>query len=121
MWHVTVCDCDEREREQLINYVLLCYSQKGLEIQAEGCADWLGLAEKLRQQKQDIVIVAQDGVEGMNTITSARPLSVKLIWFSDLDFGVQAYRLCVNYFGRKPVSYQKMKRALDRCMEPEEG
>jgi len=121
MWRVTVCDCDERERAQLIHYVLFYCSQKGLEIQAEGCSDWLGLAGKLRQQKQDIVIVAQNGVEGMNIITSARPLATKLIWFSDLDFGVQAYRLCVNYFGMKPVSCQKMKRALDRCMESEEG
>ena len=56
-------------------------------------------------------------MDGLNTITSARLLSRKIIWFSDLDFGLQAYRLCVPFFCRKPVSEQKMEQALSRLME----
>lgn len=45
----------------------------------------------------------------------------KIIWFSDLDFGVQAYRLCVPFFCKKPVTRYKMEQALTRFMELSQG
>lgn len=77
----------------------------------------------MKRALPDAVLVAQDGVEGLNTITSAKLLSRKLIWFSDLDFGVQAHRLCVPFFCQKPVSRRKMEQALSQLMEggPEAG
>ena len=77
--------------------------------------------ERLQVLMPDAVIVAQSGVEGLNTITSARLLSRKIIWFSDLDFGVQAYRLCVPFFCQKPVTRYKMEQALSRFMEDCQG
>jgi len=65
----------------------------------------------------DIVIVSLDGVRGLDTASSAQPLSRRLIWISDLDFGVQAYRMCVSYFFMKPVSCQKMQRALECALK----
>ena len=60
--------------------------------------------------------MAQDGVEGLNTITSARNLVRRILWFSDMDFRVQAYRLCIPFFCRKPVSRQKMEQAMSRLI-----
>ena len=92
-----------------------------MEAEVTGCADWPELDGMTRRGLPDAVIVAQDSVEGLNTITSARLLSRKIIWFSDLDFGVQAYRLCVPFFCQKPVTRYKMEQALTRFMEVNQG
>lgn len=117
MWSMIVCDGDGAEREQLMGLARRCLEEKEVEAQVTGCADWPELDGMVKLALPDMVIVAQDGVEGLNTITSARLLSRKIIWFSDLDFGVQAYRLCVPFFCKKPVSRGKMEQALTRLME----
>ena len=114
MWKVIVCDGDAAEREQLIGLIRQCL--QGKEAQVTGCTDWLQLDGMVKQALPDAVIVAQDGVEGLNTITSARSLARRILWFSDMDFRVQAYRLCVPFFCRKPVSRQKMEQAISRLI-----
>ena len=89
---------------------------QGKDVQVTGCADWPELDGMVKQALPDAVIVARDGVEGLNTITSARSLSRRILWFSDMDFREQAYRLCVPFFCRKPVSRQKMEQAMSRLI-----
>lgn len=117
MWSMIVCDGDRAERERLMGLARQCLEEMEVEAEITGCADWPELDGLAGLALPDAVIVAQDGVEGLNTITSARLLSRKIIWFSDLDFGVQAYRLCVPFFCKKPVSRGKMNEALTRLME----
>ena len=117
MWNMIVCDGDEAEREQLMGMARQCLEGMKVEAQVTGCADWPELDGIVKRALPDAVIVAQDSVEGLNTITSARLLARKIIWFSDLDFGVQAYRLCVPFFCLKPVSRKKMEQALSRLLE----
>lgn len=117
MWSVVVCDGDETEREQILQYVRRFGGEKKRKVALTGCADWPELYERLGRAEPDVIIIAQDGVAGLNTITSIHLPPGKFIWFSDLDFGLQAYRLCVPWFGSKPVTYQKMTQALTRCIE----
>lgn len=121
MWSMIVCDGDEAERERLIELARRCLEETEVEAEVTGCADWPELEGMTRRALPDAVIVAQSGVEGLNTITSARLLSRKIIWFSDLDFGVQAYRLCVPFFCQKPVTRFKMEQALTRFLEVSRG
>lgn len=117
MWSVVVCDGNETEREQLLEYIRRFSGEEKREVTLTGCADWPELYERLGQAEPDVIIIAQDGVEGLNTLTNIHLPPRKFIWFSDLDFGLQAYRLCVPWFGSKPVTYQKMAQALTRCIE----
>lgn len=117
MWKMIVCDGDTREREQILEYIRCFGEENNLGISAGGCDDWPELFEMLRKEAPDVVVIAQDGVKGLDTITSAHLSPKKIIWFSDLDFGVQAYRLCLSWFGKKPVTYPKMKQALVTCMK----
>lgn len=123
MWDVVVCDGNQTEREQLLEYIRRYGSEKKEVVSARGCADWPGLVEQLKEGEPEILVIAEDGVSGLDFIISAHLPRAKLIWFSDLDFAIQAYRLCVSWFGQKPVTYQKMEQALLRCMEttPETG
>ena len=114
MEKMIVCDGNAAEREQLID--LARQRLQGREVQVTGCADWPELDGMVKQALPDAVIVAQDGVEGLNTITSARNLVRRILWFSDMDFREQAYRLCVPFFCRKPVSTQKMEQAISRLI-----
>lgn len=117
MWNITVCSGNAAEREQLLGYIRRFCEERDMELYAQGAADWPELFEQLKEAEPDIIIVAQDGVDGLNTITGIHLPPGKFIWFSDLDFAVQAYRLCVSWFGKKPVTYQLMEQALLRCME----
>ena len=117
MWSMIVCDGDEAERERLMELARRCLAEREVEAEVTGCADWPELDGMVKRALPDAVIVAQNSVEGLNTITSARLLSRKIIWFSDLDFGVQAYRLCVPFFCQKPVTRGKMEQALTRLLE----
>ena len=80
MWKVIVCDGDAAEREQLIDLARQCL--QGKEAQVTGCTDWPELDGMVKQALPDAVIVAQDGVEGLNTITSAEESSGFPIWTS---------------------------------------
>ncbi|PNV59591.1 hypothetical protein C0033_12545 [Clostridium sp. chh4-2] len=116
MWNIIVCTSDPAEREEILEYVRRFCAQKNQEVSAKGCKNWPELFDMLRQAEPDIIVIAQNGVDGLNLITSIHLPHEKFIWFSDLDFGVQAYRLCLSWFGKKPVTYQKMQQALGRCM-----
>lgn len=83
-----VCDGAEAERERLMELARGYLEEKEVEAKVTGCADWPELEGMVRRAMPDTVIVAQDSMEGLNTITSARLLSRKIIWFSDPDFGV---------------------------------
>lgn len=119
MWSVIVCDRNQPELNQLAGYIRRYFEEQNMNGQLVVCSDWPELAEKLKQREADIILMALDGVEGLDTITSLRLPSGKIVWFSDLNFSIQAYRLCVTYFSRKPVTYRKLERAFARCMEGE--
>lgn len=56
--------------------------------------------ETAKRIKPNGVIVALSGVTGLNISEQLRSLcpDCGLIWFSDLDFSLQAYRLKAEYF-----------------------
>ena len=93
MWSMIVCDGDGAEREQLMDLARQCLEEKEVEAEVTGCADWPELDGMVKRALPDAVIVAQDSVEGLNTITSARLLSRKIIWLLALVSGVTTARL----------------------------
>ena len=117
MLKIMICDELDRERDQIIQDVRRWCDERSQPALIEFCRGWPELADKLKQGGYDLVIVSQEGVKGLDLITSARPLLDRIIWFSDLDFALQAYRLCVSYFAMTPVTGLKVERALDRCRE----
>ena len=73
------------------------------------------LLHKLAVNSFDLIIIISDGAFGMERVIAARKLcpDTTLFWFSnDKDFGAQAYRLNCNYFSTKPVTDQKLDKAI---------
>lgn len=105
-----ICDRDLKECCLIEKAVYDYYG--GIPILIHHCQDWEGLCTLIKEKQTDAVVIAQDGVVGLDIITGLKVPSGKLIWFSDLDFGVQAYRLGVSYFNKKPITFDKVIHAL---------
>ena len=63
-----ICDYHERECFQIEEFVFHYYQKKGCDIQIRCCKDWLEFSRQLRQKEADVVIVAQNGIEGLDIV-----------------------------------------------------
>ena len=73
----------------------------------------------LEADPPDGVVVALPGVAGINTMEHLRKLCpcCAVIWCSDLDFSLQAYRLNVEYFILGPPSREELAEGLSRWLD----
>ena len=64
-----------------------------------------------------IVLLILPGVKGLNAAEHLRSLypGCRIIWSSDLDFSLHAFRLRVEYFFMEPVEEQKIREGLAAC------
>ena len=91
----------------LIDHLLLCGRMR----------TWQEITCLLKEKPANPVIVAKAGVAGLDIITGLKVSLGRLIWFSDLDFGVQAYQLGIPYFNMKPITHEKVYHALKMIEE----
>ena len=80
------------------------------------------LIEIYQNQEQTVpavVFLALTGVSGLNAAEHLRSLYPKcgIIWCSDLDFSLHAFRMRIEYFFMKPVEEQKIKEGLSIWFE----
>ena len=63
------------------------------------------------------VVIALPGVDGLNAVEHLRALcrNTRIIWCSDLDFSLHAFKLRVEYFFMEPVEEQKLWEGLTAC------
>lgn len=108
-----ICDQDEQESQWMADYIYSYYEKNLTDIKIRTCKDWPQLYHLIKEKKADFLIIAQDGVRGLDIVTGLNIAEGKIIWFSDLDFGVQAYRLGITYFNKKPISSEKLVHALE--------
>lgn len=60
-------------------------------------------------------LIALSGVTGLNAAEHLRSLcpACRMIWCSDLDFSLHAFRLRADYFLLEPVSDEALRQALN--------
>lgn len=95
---------------------LKCYdnAKRNIYIQTDNSDE---LLNKLIANSPELIIIVADGAFGMERVIATRKLcpDTTLFWFSDdKDFGAQAYRLNCNYFSAKPITNQKLAKAIER-------
>jgi len=90
--------------------------KRELECRHVSCHEDLSLA--LMQWHPCLTIVLTDGpagMEGVYAVKDNHPRS-SVFWFSnDRGFGMMSHRLECAYFSVKPVTKEKLQRALRRC------
>lgn len=59
-------------------------------------------------------VIALPGVAGLNAVEHLRSLcpACRIIWCSDLDFSLHAFRLRVDYFLLEPVTEESFRQGL---------
>ena len=74
---------------------------------------------RARKTVPAVVFLELPGVSGLNAAEHLRSLYPKcgIIWCSDLDFSLHAFRLRIEYFFMKPVEEQKIKEGLSIWLE----
>lgn len=67
----------------------------------------------------DLLMVAQDGTFSLEIMDylQAHRMADRVLWFSDLDFGVRSYAYRALWFGRKPIAMPILRKAFARAME----
>lgn len=82
------------------------------------CTDnWDGLEAELVQWEPALVMILMDGAAGMEGVylSKSRLPDVHTCWFSDdSDFGMQSHRLDCTYFSKKPVTSEKLQKAINK-------
>lgn len=119
MYRVAVLSRSRDQREQLCRLL-------GKHLARMGCFPRLDAPEELesfyftmRASPPDGVVLAMDGVAGLNAAEQLRRLCphCALIWSSDLDFSLQAYRLRADYFVQGELTEESLSEGLCRWME----
>lgn len=97
-----------RAAEQTSQYEILCVPT------------WSGLQQELTRAASSLLIVLTDGAAGMEGVFLARRIASELpvFWFSDdSQFGMQSHRLDCTYFSTKPITVEKLSKALQHCIK----
>lgn len=101
------------DKRAMLQELLKYYSTE--QIFYESYDEFIG---ELPETKSDILIVARDGAEGMESVRAAKILlpNIPIIWFSDDNgFGPESYRVGCSYFSALPISAEILTKALKRC------
>lgn len=109
-----VCDSNRKECELILTAIHDDGKKKGCEHSVRVCKDWIGLRCLIKEKETEVLIIALDGVESLDIVTGLKMPAGKIIWFSDLDFGVQAYRMSISYFQMKPITEEKLIHAFQQ-------
>lgn len=75
--------------------------------------------ERIQTVKPTSVVLALSGVAGLNAAEHLRSLCPNccVIWCSDLDFSLQAFRLRVDYFLMEPITIERLREGLSVWFE----
>lgn len=75
--------------------------------------------EQIQMLEPTSVLLALHGVNGLNAAEHLRSLYPRcgMIWCSDLDFSLHAFRLRAEYFFMEPVEDEKFREALSIWLE----
>lgn len=104
MYHIVILVDNHNLGRQLAEWTKCFCNEQDLYPVVELFMDTELFYKAMKKAKPDGVIVALYGVAGLNASEHLRSLYPKcgLIWCSDLDFSLQAYRLRADYFFKAP-------------------
>ena len=101
--------------EQLLRFTAAC----GLFPKIESFRDQERFFEAARNVPPTNAVIALPGVDGLNAVEHLRALcpETRVIWCSDLDFSLHAFRLRADYFLLEPVTEAAFRQGLRIWME----
>ena len=119
MYRIAVLAEQEAERQRYAEQITRFCEAKRLFPQVMQYDDQERFFETVQKDAPTNAVIALSGVAGLNTAEHLRSLcpACRMIWCSDLDFSLHAFRLRADYFLMKPVSEEAFQRGLNAWIE----
>lgn len=119
MYYIAVLTEQTKAGQNYIKQITRFCMEKGLFSQIELYRDQEQFFEQIQEKIPTSVLLALHGVAGLNAAEHLRSLYPEcgIIWCSDLDFSLQAFRLRIEYFLLEPVSEAELKEGLSVWLE----
>ena len=119
MYRIAVLAEQEAERQRYAEQIIRFCEAKGLFPQVMQYDDQERFFETAQKGAPTNAVIALSGVAGLNAAEHLRSLcpACRMIWCSDLDFSLHAFRLRADYFLMKPVSEEAFQRGLNAWIE----
>ena len=114
MYCIAILTDQEQEGQNCAEYIRNYCTEKKVFPLIEIYQDQEQFFEWTRKTVPAVVLLALPGVSGLNAAEHLRSLYPKcgIIWCSDLDFSLHAFRLRANYFLLKPVSEEAFQLGI---------
>ena len=119
MYYIAVLTEQTKAGQNYIKQITRFCMEKGLFSQIELYRDQEQFFEQIQEKIPTSVLLALHGVAGLNAAEHLRSLYPEcgIIWCSDLDFSLHAFRLRIEYFLLEPVSEAELKEGLSVWLE----
>ena len=114
VYRIAVLAEQEAERQRYAEQIIRFCEAKGLFPQVMQYDDQERFFETAQKDAPTNAVIALSGVAGLNAAEHLRSLCpvCRMIWCSDLDFSLHAFRLRADYFLLKPVSEEAFQLGL---------
>ena len=114
MYHIAVLTDRAKAGKNYVQQILRFCMEKDIFPQIELYEDEEQFFSGIQTNMPTSVLLALQGVAGLNAVEHLRSLwpECGVIWCSDLDFSLHAFRLRVEYFLLEPVSNEKLREGL---------
>ena len=104
----------EKEGQDYAKYIIDYCTERSIFPLVELYQNQESFFEQIQKTVPAVVLLALPGVSGLNAAEHLRSLypGCGVIWCSDLDFSLHAFRLRVEYFFMEPVDEQKIREGF---------
>ncbi len=119
MYRIAVLTDREMQGQNYAEQITRFCNERGLFPQIECHQNQEHFFESAQKAAPTNALVALPGVAGLNAVEHLRSLlpACGVIWCSDLDFSLQAFRLRVAYFMLEPATEEKLQQGLNAWLE----
>lgn len=114
MYCIAVLAVNEKEGQDYAKYIIDYCTERSIFPLVELYQNQESFFEQIQKTVPAVVLLALPGVSGLNAAEHLRSLypGCGVIWCSDLDFSLHAFRLRVEYFFMEPVDEQKIREGF---------
>ena len=114
MYRIAILTRSEAQGELLMEQISRFCDERGLFPDLEQYRDQEWFFEAARKMPLTNAVIALPGVDGLNAVEHLRALcpQTRIIWCSDLDFSLHAFRLRADYFLLEPVTEAALRQGF---------
>lgn len=119
MYRIAVLTDRTRDGRNYVEQITRFCMSRGLLPQIELHNDQERFFHGILDEKPSCIVLALPGVAGLNAVEHLRSLcpDCGIMWCSDLDFSLQAFRLRIEYFLLEPITPEAFFHGLTVLFE----